>query len=647
TDASDYALGAVLSQVSDSGKHPIAFDSRKLIPAELNYEIHDKELLGIVWALKRWRAFLLSLASPFEVLTNHSSLQYFMSSKVLTHRQGHWAEFVSEFHFSITYRPGRLATLPDALSRRDDVYLERGEDFISKNPMNFQRIIKQDEVQPSRYFAVKLESFSNLIDSIKKELWQDSQYRSILEELGKGKSIQDSYLDSSSQLLLFKDWVVVPNDPTIQLSILQKRHNSPLAGYPGQEKTLKLVKRDFHWSGMTQFIKDFVSSCQQCSRNKNIHHKNFGLLKPLPIPNSPWICLSMDFITQLPLSNSFDSILVLMDRFSKMVVFIPTMSSITSLDLAHLSIKNIFSKHGLPSSIVSDGCPFFVSFFWTNLCQKLKISRDLSTSYHPETDGQTERVNQILETYLLMYVSYNQDDWNTWLPLAEFAYNNSDHSSSKPSPFFTVYERDPQFDSVHIIQDTPAGMFLTEIQSVQQDVKRELEVAINRFKRYADKSRASPPVFNPGDMVWLSSKNIKSTRPTKKLSERWLGPFPILKKVSTHAYHLKLPSQWKSIHPVFHIYLLEPVKTSTIPNRHQEPPPLITIEEEVEWEVSQVLDSKLKRRKLWYLVEWKCSSQDPERSIWEPAENLKNCPDLFKGFHSLYPDKPGPNSSKA
>ncbi|MBW0579465.1 hypothetical protein O181_119180 [Austropuccinia psidii MF-1] len=192
--------------------------------------------------------------------------------------------------------------------------------------MNFQQINKQDEVQPSKYFAVKVEYFSNLIDSIQKKLWQDPQYRSILEYLGKGKSIQDYSLDSPSQLLLFKDWVVVPNDSKIQLSILQKHHDSPLAGHPGQEKILKLFKGDFHWSGMTQFIKDYVSSCQHCSRNKNIHHKKFGFLKPLPIPNCPWICLTMDFITQLLLSNSFDPILVIVDRFSKMPVFIPTMS---------------------------------------------------------------------------------------------------------------------------------------------------------------------------------------------------------------------------------------------------------------------------------------------------------------------------------
>ncbi|MBW0569298.1 hypothetical protein O181_109013, partial [Austropuccinia psidii MF-1] len=226
------------------------------------------------------------------------------------------------------------------------------QEFIRKNPINYQKMIKQDEIQASKFFAVNVEEFSNLIESIQKALWQDSQYRSILQYLGKGKSVQDYSLDSPSQLLLFKDWVVVPNDPTIQLSILQKRHDSALAGHPGQEKTLKLVKRDFHWPGMTQFIKDYLSS---------------------------------------------------LDRSSKMAVFIPTMSSRTSLDFAYLFINNAFSNHSLPLRIVSDRGSLFVSSFWTNLFQKLKILRDLSTAYHPETDGQTERVNQILEQYLWMY----------------------------------------------------------------------------------------------------------------------------------------------------------------------------------------------------------------------------------------------------
>ncbi|MBW0561001.1 hypothetical protein O181_100716 [Austropuccinia psidii MF-1] len=288
------------------------------------------------------------------------------------------------------------------MSYRDVVYPERGEDFISKDPTNHQKRIKQGEIEALKLFSVKVELFSSLIDLIQKALCQDSRYRSILQDLGKGKSVQDYTLDPSSQLLLFNDQLVVPNDPKIQLIILQKRHDSPLAGHPGQEKTLKLVKRDFHWSGLTQFIKDYVSSCQQCSRNKEIITRS---LTPQTSSNSKW--------------------------FSKMAVFIPTMSSINSLELAHLFIKNIFSNNGLPQEFSVIEVLFFVSSSWTNLCQQRRISRDLSTAYHPGTDGQTERLNQILEQYIWMYVSYHQEDWNTWLPLAEFVYNNSDHSSTK------------------------------------------------------------------------------------------------------------------------------------------------------------------------------------------------------------------------
>ncbi|MBW0546526.1 hypothetical protein O181_086241 [Austropuccinia psidii MF-1] len=158
----------------------------------------------------------------------------------------------------------------------------------------------------------------------------------------------------------------------------------------------------------------------------------------------------MDFITQFPLSNNFDSILVVVDRFSKMVIFIPTYGAITALELAQIFISHVFSKHGLP---------------------KLKISRDFSTAFHPEKDGQTERLNQILEQYLWMYVSYHQDDWHTWLPLAEFAYDNAQHSSTKQSPFFTIYGRNLSSDSIRVSQDSPSGKLSSKLQLVQQVVK--------------------------------------------------------------------------------------------------------------------------------------------------------------------------------
>ncbi|MBW0537255.1 hypothetical protein O181_076970 [Austropuccinia psidii MF-1] len=213
-----------------------------------------------------------------------------------------------------------------------------------------------------------------------------------------------------------------------------------------------------------------------------------------------------------------------------------------------------------------------------------------------------------------MYVSYSQDDWHTWISMAEFSYNNSDHPSTKQYPFFTVYGRDPQLDLVHITQDTPFGKLSSKIQAVQKDTKRELEFSINMFKMYADKSRTIPPVFNPGYM---------------------LGLFPTLKKVSTHSYHLNgNPSTKSSIFP------------SLNQSRHQEPPPQIIIEEEEEWEVPQILYSKLKRGKVWYLVECKGFSQGPEIFTWESYANLNNCPEMVINFHKLYPEKSGQYSSR-
>ncbi|MBW0492322.1 hypothetical protein O181_032037 [Austropuccinia psidii MF-1] len=229
------------------------------------------------------------------------------------------------------------------------------------------------------------------------------------------------------------------------------------------------------------------------------------------------------------------------------------------------------------ASFISDRLSLFVSSFWTQLCRKLKISRDPQTAFHIEPDGQKERLNQILEQYL-------------WITLI-----------NKAITFFNIYGRNPSFESIHISQDSPAGKLSTKLQSVQQVVKEELESEIRRFKNYADKNRAIPPDFQPVD---------------------------------------------KSVHPVFHVSLLEPVKQSTMPNQNQLPPPPVIVGEKEEWEVAQVLDSKLNRGKLRYLVEWKGFSEDPERTAWEQASNLTNSPDIVKDFHSLYSDKPGPITSR-
>ncbi|MBW0508735.1 hypothetical protein O181_048450 [Austropuccinia psidii MF-1] len=241
------------------------------------------------------------------------------------------------------------------------MYPERGVDFIRNNHQNFHEVIKQDGTQESRFFSIKAEIFSHLVDKIQKEVWQDKDYKEILKKLARGESATDYFLEPQAKFLLFKDRVLIPRNEEIQLKCLQKHHDSPLAGHHGQEKTLKLIKRDFYWAGPNKFIKDSVSSCQQCSRNKNTHHKKFGLLKPLQIPSGPLNPLSMDFITQLPLSNNFDSVLVIVDRLLKMAIFIPTYKTITALGLAQIFISHVLSKHGLPVSIVSDRGSLFVS----------------------------------------------------------------------------------------------------------------------------------------------------------------------------------------------------------------------------------------------------------------------------------------------
>ena len=645
SDASDYAIAGVLSQFLDpavkASKHPVAFESRKLKSNELNYEIHDKELLAIIYCFQKWRAYLFSVSATFEVITDHDALKYFMTTKVLTRRQARWAEFLAEFNFIISFRPGRLSSLPDALTRRDDVYPHPGEAFADKNPDNVRQLFKTESDGSVTLRSISTGDLGDVLESYKDSQKNDPKLLAIIDDLLAGKSRKDFSLDSKTNLLLFKERVYIPDNDQIKLEIFSSRHDSPLAGHHGQDKTQQLISRDFYWPRMTKDIREYVSACYQCQRNKTPRHRKYGLLQPLPIAPAPWDSLSMDFISQLPLSNGLDAILVVVDRFSKMGIFIKTQTTATAEDLANLFVEFVFSKHGLPSNIVSDRGSLFISSFWTNLCKKLNIVRNLSTAYHPESDGQTERVNQILEQYLRMYVNYQQDDWAQWLPLAEFAYNNSTHSATKHSPFFTLYGRHPQFDSVHVDDSHPSSHYLLTIQQVQSHLKDNLAAANERYKIAADRSRSEPPSFAVGDMVWLDSSNIRSTRPTKKLSEKKFGPFEIEAVISKNAFRLKLPSHWNRIHPVFHVSLLSPAQ-APYPGKSQPPPEPVEIQDHLEWEVSQILDSRKKRNKIQYLVEWSGYQDDADRTTWEPASNLTNCPELLKTFHSKYPSKPHP-----
>jgi hypothetical protein len=351
----------------------------------------------------------------------------------------------------------------------------------------------------------------------------------------------------------------------------------------------------------------------------------------------------MDFITDLPLSRCFDAILVVVDRLTKMAHFIPCNKTATSADTARLVMDNVVRLHGLPDDIVSDRGPQFASRFWARLFALLGTKIKLSTAFHPQTDGQTERVNQILEQYLRCTINYHQNNWVSLLPLAEFAYNNARHASTGQSPFFANTGYHPRFGILPVQQPTvPAAEdHARAIQQLQAELKLQLAAAQARYKHQADQHRIPHPAYQIGELVWLLARNIKTTRPSKKLDNKRLGPYAINKLVSATAYGLALPPN-SGLHDVFHVSLLEPYQASTIPGRDPEPPPPVVINGNEEYEVDEVLDSRFIRRKLHYLVSWK--NYPISEASWEPVEHLAHALDLCHDYHLQNPDKPAKTS---
>ena len=439
-------------------------------------------------------------------------------------------------------------------------------------------------------------------------------------------------------VIRYHDRYFVPNTNDLRLLITRQVHDHPTAGHPGRRKTYLLAKRHYWWPGMKDFIHHFVDSCDTCQRTKSRRHLPFGHLKSLPVPPYPWTSISMDLIEHLPTSNGYNSILVIVDRLTKMAIFVPTTTSLTAEELARLYVHHVFSKHGVPTSIISDRGSEFTSEFWRSFTKLLDIDLHLSTAFHPETDGQTERVNQVLEQYLRLYSDYQQSNWSELLPLAEFAYNSAPHSSTTVSPFFANKGYHPR-STFEPIPDTPStgkrppaaqtAQGLAQLHTfLRQEVAKALEASAAQY----NKSHLPTPVYRIGDKVWLSAKHIRTTRPTKKLDVRHLGPYRIAKQVSSHAYQLDLPPGMK-IHNVFHVRLLSPYLPNQIPRRYQPPPPPIEVEGEEEWEIEAILDTKIDNRykdPRRYLVKY----LGYDETEWMSESDLEHAKELLSNFNS-------------
>jgi len=261
-----------------------------------------------------------------------------------------------------------------------------------------------------------------------------------------------------------------------------------LAGHFGQSKTLSLVCKDFFWPKLREFVVDYVRSCNICARNKTKRHRPYGFLKQLPIPLQPWDSISMDFIEQLPPSENFTEILVIVDRLTKQAVFIPTHRSIDAPGVADLFVRHIFSKHGVPSHVTSDRGLEFVSRFFRSLVTALQMKLHHTSGYYPEADGQTERTNQTLEQYLRTYCNYQQPDWAHLLPLAEFAYNNAPSATTKESPFFANKSYHPRLQIQTDLEPLSENSrpYLAKLESVHEELKRNIAAAQNHYQGPSD-----------------------------------------------------------------------------------------------------------------------------------------------------------------
>jgi len=431
--------------------------------------------------------------------------------------------------------------------------------------------------------------------------------------------------------------------------ILESEHNTKVAGHMGQDKTIELIRRNFWWPKMNERIIDFVRSCSECQQNKASRHQPYGLSSPLELPYAPWQSIAMDFITELPTSDDCNQLWVVIDRFTKMAHFLPLRKEgKTAADLAVIFAQEIWKYHGLPTDIVSDCDSRFTSETWKEFLRLLAIRPCMSTAFHPQTDGQTERLNQTIEAYLRAFVSKEQDDWVRMLPMAEFTYNNSVTVGNGMSPFYANYSFHPM--AIDPASTEPLNLaskvYAHWMHTVHDESREGLEEAQERMSRYTDSTRKVPPTYQVGDLVMLSGCNIRTRQPSRKLDHKNHGTFQIEKIVSPLAVRLTLPQKWK-IHNVFHVSLLEPYRT----NEHRvapDPSKVLreadNIEQSEEYDVEEVISSvergRGNNRRILYLIKW---LDYPERRDWteEPLDNFSaGGREKLQEFYQRNPDAP-------
>lgn len=671
TDASGFAVGAVLQQDQGKGLQPIAFLSKKMIDAETRYPVHEQELLAIIQALTAWRHYLHG--SKFVVRTDHKSLQFFQTQPMLSGRQARWKDVLANFDFDIEYVEGKSNVVADGLSRRSDhdhqlstVVGQRATGTSPLRPGSTVRV-RQNRAAlcslrilnlkatpaPSSIASTLLQRVpekelpSSLLKDIKAAAQGDPVYRAALVSTQQGSPANPSRLHVRQGLVYLadSDRLYIPADGALKTRILHECHDVPTAGHLGKDKTLEQVKRRFYWPRMDADVLQYVRTCDACQRNKPSQQATPGLLMPLPIPDYPWQQVTMDLITQLPQSRKgHDAIVVFVDKLTKMVHLVATTTNVTAPQLAEIFWETVVRHHGLPSSIVSDRDPRFTGHFWQALWKCMGTQLTMSTAYHPQTDGQTERANRTLEEMLRAYVSFQQKDWDEHLVAAELAFNGSKQASTGFTPFYLNNGReamvplDLALEEARTLRQPNAADTIRRLHQDLELAKEHLLKAQQRQAHHADRHRREL-IFKVGDQVLLSTAHLKmigSADRTAKFAYKYIGPFKIKRVVNNNAYELDLPPQLQ-IHPTLSVNRLKAYHDGrvTFPLRTRvddRPPPAVTSTDGDEYEVESILSKRFTGARTEYLVRWK--GWPIWEATWERRNNLEGASDAVDTFET-------------